>query len=89
MLPHKSTTPQPTVPTAITFNWTTCKGIPRRMRVHDQPVAINGKVYMRGSSNGTVTVLVYTPDQDSWDELPPPPVEDFTIHSKNRFVIIT
>ncbi len=41
-----------------------------------QPVAINGKVYMRGWSN---TVLVYTPDQDSWDVLPPPPVGRFTI----------
>ncbi|XP_064397434.1 uncharacterized protein LOC135344192 [Halichondria panicea] len=79
LLPHKSTTPQPTVPTAITFNWTTCKDIPGRMYVLSQPVAINGKVYMRGWSNRTETVLVYTPDQDSWDELPPPPVDRFTI----------
>ncbi len=33
---------------------------------------------MKGESNGTETVLVYTPDQDSWDVLPPPPVRDFT-----------
>ncbi len=89
LLPHKSTTPQPTVPTAITFNWTTCKDIPGRMSVYDQPVAINGKVYMRGCSNGTVTVLVYTPDQDSWDELPPPPVYRFTIATlRGRLLLV-
>ncbi len=49
------------------------------MSVYGQPVAINGKVYMKGSSNWTVTVLVYTPDHDSWDDLPPPPVRYFTI----------
>ncbi len=49
------------------------------MSARDQPVAISGKLYTRGVSNGTVTVLVYTPDQDSWDELPPPPVLYFTI----------
>ena len=87
LLPHKSTTPQPTVPTAITFNWTTCKDIPRKMRVNGQPVAINGKVYMRGNSNRTV--LVYTPDQDSWDELPPPPVTDFTIATlRGRLLLV-
>ncbi len=50
------------------------------MTVFDQPVrAINGKLYMRGVSNQTETVLVYTPDQDSWDDLPPPPVRNFTV----------
>ncbi len=49
------------------------------MNVYGQPVAINGKVYMSGESNWTVTVLVYTPDQDSWGMLPPPPVSLFTI----------
>ncbi len=38
LLPHKSTTPPQTVPTAITFNWTRCKDIPRGMTVNDQPV---------------------------------------------------
>ncbi len=48
--------------------------------MYGQPVAINGKVYMKGRSNQTQqTVLVYTPDQGSWDELPPPPVRRFTI----------
>ncbi len=31
---------------------------------------------MRGETD---TVLVYTPDQDSWDVLPPPPVKYFTM----------
>ncbi len=51
------------------------------MNVYSLPVAINGKVYMKGSSNWTVTVLVYTPDQDSWDDLPPPPVRYFTVET--------
>ena len=49
------------------------------MDVHDQPVAFSGKLYTRGTSRGTVTVLVYTPENDQWTELPPPPVKDFTI----------
>ncbi len=89
LLPHKSTTPQPTVPTAITFNWTTCKDIPWRMDVYGQPVTINGKVYTKGKSNRTVTVLVYTPDQDSWDELPPPPVSNSTIATlRGRLLVV-
>ncbi len=59
------------------------------MRVLDHPVAINGKVYMRGWSNRTQTVLVYTPDQDSWDVLPPPPVEYFTIATlRGRLLVV-
>ncbi len=59
------------------------------MRVNDHPVAINGKVYMRGNSNGTETVLVYTPDQDSWDELPLPPVRSFTIATlRGRLLVV-
>ncbi len=59
------------------------------MIVYNQPVAINGKVYMRGWSNKTVTVLVYTPDQDSWDVLPPPPVGDFTIATlRGRLLVV-
>ncbi|XP_064398987.1 kelch-like protein 28 [Halichondria panicea] len=50
------------------------------MGVFDLPLAINEKLYMNGGSNtSTVTVLVYTPDQDSWDELSPPPVDRFTV----------
>ena len=54
-----------------------------------QPVTINGKLYMRGKNNGTETVLVYTPDQDSWDELPPPPVRYFTIVTlRGRLLVV-
>ncbi len=90
LLPHKSTTPQPTVPTAITFNWTTCKDIPGGMNVYGHPVAINRKLYIKGLSNDrTDTVLVYTPDQDSWDELTPPPVMDFTIATlRGRLLVV-
>ncbi len=59
------------------------------MSVYEQPVAISGKVYMKGWSNETQTVLVYTPDQDSWDELPPPPVEGFTISTlRGRLLVV-
>ncbi len=59
------------------------------MSVYDQPVAINGKVYMRGWSNRTETVLVYTPDQDSWDVLPPPPVRNLTIATlRGRLLVV-
>ncbi len=52
-------------------------------------VDINGKVYTRGESNRTVTVLVYTPDQDSWDVLPPPPVYNFTIATlRGRLLVV-
>ena len=54
----------------------------------DQPVAINGKLYMIGSSNWTMTVLVYTPDQDSWYELPPPPVKYLTIATLRGQLIV-
>ncbi len=36
-----------------------------------------------------MTVLVYTPDQDSWDVLPPPPVWDFTIATlRGRLLVV-
>ena len=44
----------------------------------EQPVALNGKLYVRGRSKEIETVLEYTPDHDKWTELPPPPVKDFT-----------
>ena len=49
------------------------------MIVYDQPVALNGKLYVRGRSGRTLTVLEYTPGHDKWTELPPPPVKDFTV----------
>ena len=68
------------VPSSITFNWRKCEDQPQDMVVYGQPVALNGKLYVRGESTGTlVTVLEYTPGHDKWTELPPPPVKDFTI----------
>ncbi|XP_064388827.1 probable serine/threonine-protein kinase drkD [Halichondria panicea] len=88
LLPHKSATLQPTVPTAITFIWIRCKNIPEEMIAFDQPVASNGKLYIRGWSNGTRTVLVYTPDQESWGKLPPP-VMHFTIATlRGRLLVV-
>ncbi len=40
----------------------------------DHPVAINGKAYMRGMNNWTDILLMYTPDQESWNELRCPPL---------------
>ena len=72
--------PQSTmVPFSITFNWRGCKDRPRGMSVYNQPVALNGKVYVRGESRGTWTVLEYTPGDDQWTDLPPPPVYNFTV----------
>ena len=47
--------------------------------MYDQPVALNGRLYVRGRTRETRTVLEYTPDSDQWAGLPPPPVESFTI----------
>ena len=50
------------------------------MSVHDQPVALNGKIYIRsGDCDDNVTVLEYTPGSNQWAELPPPPVRKFTV----------
>ncbi len=44
---------------------------------------------MNGSSNGTQTVLVYTPDHDSWSVLPSPPVNRFTIATlRGRLLVV-
>ena len=67
------------VPSSITFNWRKCKDKPRDVVVYGQPVALNGKLYVKGMSGGTQTVLEYTPGHDKWTELPPPPVDYFTI----------
>ena len=72
--------PQSTMaPSSITFNWRKCKDKPQGMDVFGQPVALNGKLYVRGRSRGTLTVLEYTPGHDKWTELPPSPMEVFTI----------
>ena len=43
-----------------------------------QPVALNSKLYARGTGKETDTVLKYTPVNGEWTELPPPPVKNFT-----------
>ena len=67
------------VPSSITFNWRRCKNRPRGMEVYCQPVALNGKLYVKGKRRGTWTVLEYAPGHDKWTELPSPPVHTFTI----------
>ena len=72
--------PQSTmVPCSITFNWKRYPDKPQSMIVCDRPVALNGKLYARSVRRGTETVLEYAPDHDKWTELPPPPVDYFTI----------
>ncbi len=53
-----------------------------------QSVALNGKLYTRGWMNGTDAVLVYTPDQESCDELPPPPVKYLTIAARRGRLLV-
>ena len=67
------------VPSSVTFNWRKCRDKPEGIRVHDQPVAFKGKLYARGLSRGTQTVVEYTPGHDQWTDLPPPPADYFTI----------
>ena len=53
------------------------------MSVYSQPVPLNGKLYMNGRKSvaheDVMTVLEYAPIDDQWTELPPPPVNWFTI----------
>ena len=59
------------------------------MRVYDQPVALNGKLYARGWSGMTQTVLEYPPGDDQWTELPPPPVYNFTVATlRGRLLVV-
>ena len=77
--------PQSTkVPSTITFSWKRCKDRPEGMSVGGQPVALNGKLYVRSERSWPlcdvpVTVLEYTPGHDHWAKLPPPPVDDFIV----------
>ena len=70
---------QAMTPTSISFNWRRSKDIPRSMRLLGPPVALKRNVYVSGVSKGVVTIYVYIPGHDVWDDLPPPPVYDFTI----------
>ena len=47
--------------------------------MYAQPVALNEKLYAKGMSRMTETVLEYIPEHDQWAELPPPPVYNFTV----------
>ena len=81
------------VPSFITFNWRRCKDIPQGLLVDGQPVALNGKLYVRGwrktRNKETVTFLEYTPDHDQWTELPPPPVINFRVATlKGKLLVV-
>ena len=73
--------PQATVvPSSITFNWRRCNNIPLGVSVYGQPVALDGKLYIRAGTlfSSDDKVLEYTPDRDQWTELPSPPAYNFT-----------
>ena len=73
----------------MTFQWRRLTDIPENIKLDDLPVVVNGKVYVRGESRGTMTICVYTPGQDVWDELPPPTVYNFTLASlKDQLVLV-
>ena len=84
--------PQSTmVPSSITFNWRKCNGKPLGRDVRSHPVALNGKLYARGWSwrGETQIVLEYTPSHDKWTDLPPPPVECFTMATlKGQLLVV-
>ena len=59
------------------------------MELYGLPVVVKGKVYVRGMSGGTNTVLEYTPSSDVWDTLPPPhTVNYFTIATLNEHLVL-
>ena len=53
------------------------------MDVFGQPVTLNSKLYIKvwSKSLGATAILEYTPSQDKWSGLPPPPVIQFTLAS--------
>ena len=86
--PRQTMTPTST-PTSISFNWRRCKNIPQSMTLVGSPVALKGTVYASGWSEETLTVSVYTPGHDVWDDLPPPPVDNCTIATlKDQLVLV-
>ena len=71
---------QTTIPTSISFDWRRSKDIPPGVILFGPPVALEGKVYVKGRrSKGASSVYVYTPGHDVWDALPHPTVYDFTV----------
>ena len=80
---------QTMTPTSISFNWRRSKDIPWGMVLLGPPVALKGEVYVKGWSKGASSVYVYTPVHDVWDDLPPPPVDNFTIATlKDQLVLV-
>ena len=71
------------IPSSITFNWKRIENRPLDLEMYGQPVALNGKLYVRAGTSlfidDSATVLEYTPDWDQWTELRSPRVNDFTI----------
>ena len=81
--------PPQRIPTSIDCSWRWYKDIPQDMRLYDLPVVLNGTVYVRGRSEGAVTVCTYTPGRNVWDALPPPTVHSFTIATlKDQLVLV-
>ena len=57
--------------------------------MYGQPVALNGKLYVRGLRRSKQTVLEYTPGDDQWTVLPPPPVYRFTVATlKGQLLVV-
>ena len=81
--------PPQRIPTSIDFSWRRYKDIPQDMYLFGPPVVLNGTVFVRGMSEGAVTVCTYTPAQDVWTALPPPTVNSFTIATlKDQLVLV-
>ena len=58
------------------------------MWVLDNPVSLKGKLYARGWQLGD-TIVEYTPDNDQWTALPPPPVSNFaTATVKDQLLVV-
>ena len=66
---------------SVAFDWKRCKDRPRGMDVFGPLVAFDGKLCIKvwSVSLGATAILVYTPSQDKWAGLPPPPVIQFTL----------
>ena len=67
------------LPLSISFNWRRCRNRPKGMTASDQPIVLNEKLYVRGATKRGMSILEYAPDSDHWSELPPPPVNYFSL----------
>ena len=82
--------PPAIVPSSITFNWRRYKDVwDRGTNGDDQPVAFNGRLYTRSIGRRGEDVFEYTPGQDQWAKLPPPPgVSYFTIATLRGHLLV-